>query len=138
MASSGTPGVAGRLLRQPLDREIWWLALPAMGALAAEPLYVLADTAVVGRLGTPQLGGLAVAATVLLTGYALFVFLAYGTTASVARLLGAGLDGAAPHEGVRPCGWPPASGSTWRRWGWPWPGRPSTCSGPAPRSVPSP
>ncbi|MDQ3147919.1 MAG: MATE family efflux transporter, partial [Actinomycetota bacterium] len=85
----------------PLDREIWRLALPAVGALAAEPLYVLADTAVVGRLGTPQLGGLAVAATVLLTGYALFVFLAYGTTASVARLLGAGLEQEAAHEGVQ-------------------------------------
>jgi len=72
-----------------------------VGALAAEPLYVLADTAVVGRLGTPQLGGLAVAATVLLTGYALFVFLAYGTTASVARLLGAGLEQEAAHEGVQ-------------------------------------
>ena len=56
------------------------LALPAFGALIAEPLYVLADTAVVGHLGTPQLGGLAVASSVLLTGYAVFIFLAYGTT----------------------------------------------------------
>ena len=77
------------------------LALPALGALAAEPLYVLADTAVVGRLGTPQLGGLAVASTLLLTGYVIFNFLAYGTTASVARQVGAGDDAAAAHEGVQ-------------------------------------
>lgn len=77
------------------------LAVPALGALVAEPLYVLTDTAVVGRLGTPQLGGLAVAGTLLLTGHALFVFLAYGTTASVARLLGAGDRRAAAHEGVQ-------------------------------------
>jgi putative MATE family efflux protein len=88
-------------MADPLDREILRLALPALGALAAEPLYVLADTAVVARMGTPQLGGLAIASTLLLTGAALFVFLAYGTTASVARLLGAGQDQAAAHEGVQ-------------------------------------
>ncbi len=88
-------------MADPLDREILRLALPALGALAAEPLYVLADTAVVARMGTPQLGGLAIASTLLLTGSALFVFLAYGTTASVARLLGAGRDRAAAHEGVQ-------------------------------------
>ncbi|HAB57220.1 MAG TPA: MATE family efflux transporter, partial [Acidimicrobiaceae bacterium] len=37
------------------DRQILALALPALGALVAEPLYILADTAVVGNLGTPQL-----------------------------------------------------------------------------------
>jgi putative MATE family efflux protein len=76
--------------RHPDDREILRLALPALGALAAEPLYVLTDTAVVGHLGTPQLGGLAVAGTLLTTGFTLFNFLAYGTTASVARSAGAG------------------------------------------------
>ncbi|MGI9120175.1 MAG: MATE family efflux transporter [Acidimicrobiales bacterium] len=90
-----------RPLAHPHDRQILRLALPALGALAAEPLYVLADTAVVGRLGTPQLGGLAVASTLLLTGYAVFNFLAYGTTASVARRLGAGDDAGAAHEGVQ-------------------------------------
>jgi putative MATE family efflux protein len=89
------------LVANPYDRDIFRLALPALGALAAEPLYVLVDTAVVGRLGTPQLGGLAVASTLLLTGYVLFIFLAYGTTASVARLLGAGDRRAAAHEGVQ-------------------------------------
>ena len=84
-------------LRHPIDREILRLALPAFGALVAEPLYVLADTAVVGHLGTTQLAGLGVASSILLTGYALFIFLAYGTTGAVARLRGAGDD----HEAAR-------------------------------------
>ena len=62
---------------------------------------MLTDTAVVGRLGTPQLGGLAVASTLLLTGYLLFNFLAYGTTASVARRLGSGDEAGAASEGVQ-------------------------------------
>jgi putative MATE family efflux protein len=85
-----------------LDREILRLAVPALGALVAEPLYVLADTAVVGRaLGTDALGGLAVASSILLLGYAIFIFLAYGTTASVARLLGAGEEREAAHHAVQ-------------------------------------
>ncbi|HMS88325.1 MAG TPA: MATE family efflux transporter, partial [Acidimicrobiales bacterium] len=72
------------------DREIVRLALPALVTLLAEPAYLLVDTAVVGHLGTPQLGGLAVASAILLTSYSLCIFLAYGTTAAVARLLGAG------------------------------------------------
>ena len=83
------------------DREIWRLAWPALGALVAEPLYVLADTAIVGRLGTPQLGGLALAASILLTAHAMFIFLAYGTTAAVARLLGAGEHRRAAHQAVQ-------------------------------------
>jgi len=75
--------------------------VPAFGALVAEPLYVLADTAVVGHLGTPQLGGLAVASSVVLTGYAVFIFLAYGTTGAVARLIGAGDDREAAHQAVQ-------------------------------------
>jgi putative MATE family efflux protein len=86
---------------RPLDREILRLAVPALGALAAEPLYVLADTAIVGHLGTPQLGGLAVATTILLSGYAMFIFLAYGTTGTVARLLGAGHADRAAAQGVQ-------------------------------------
>jgi len=74
----------------PLDREIFTLALPALGALAAEPLYLLADTAIVGHLGTPQLAALALAST-LLDALATFCnFLIYGVTAQVARLYGAG------------------------------------------------
>lgn len=88
-------------LRHLHDREIARLAVPAFGALIAEPLYVLTDTAVIGHLGTPQLGGLAVASSVLLTLYAVFIFLAYGTTAAVGRLLGAGDERAAAHQAVQ-------------------------------------
>jgi Na+-driven multidrug efflux pump len=78
------------------DREILRLALPALGALAAEPLYVLVDTAIVGHLGTTQLAALAIAAAVMTSAFTIFNFLTYGTTARVARLHGAGLeDGAA-------------------------------------------
>jgi putative MATE family efflux protein len=87
--------------RSPLDREIARLAIPAFGALIAEPLYILTDTAVVGHLGTPQLAGLAVASSVLLTLYAVFIFLAYGTTAAVSRLLGAGDEREAAHQAVQ-------------------------------------
>jgi putative MATE family efflux protein len=76
--------------RSAYDREIVALALPALGALAAEPLYLLADTAIVGHLGTPQLAALALAATVLSTLISLCIFLTYGTTARVSRLHGAG------------------------------------------------
>ena len=84
-----TRGLLG-LHKSPYDREIARLAVPALGALIAEPLYTLADTAVVGHLGTPHLGGLAVASQVLLGALSLFIFLAYGTTAAVGRLIGAG------------------------------------------------
>jgi putative MATE family efflux protein len=79
------------VLRQ-LDRQVFALAIPALGALAAEPLYVLVDTAIVGHLGTVQLAALAIAATVLSTAFTVFNFLTYGTTAQVARLHGAGHD----------------------------------------------
>ena len=75
--------------------------MPAFGALIAEPLYILVDAAVVGHLGTAELGGLAVASSVLLTGYAVFIFLAYGTTGAVARLIGAGDEGEAAHQAVQ-------------------------------------
>lgn len=88
-------------LASPYDREIWRLALPAFGALVAEPLYVVADTAVVGHLGTPELGGLAVANAVLLLLFSVFIFLAYGTTAVVARLIGAGEEAEAAHQAVQ-------------------------------------
>ncbi len=62
---------------------------------------MLADTAIVGRLGTPQLAGLALAASILLIGHSLFIFLAYGTTAAVARLLGASEHRRAAHQAVQ-------------------------------------
>ena len=72
------------ILRDDLDRRIVSLALPALGTLAIEPLYVLVDTAIVGRLGTAPLAGLGIAATVLLTLTSLANFLEYGVTPAVA------------------------------------------------------
>ena len=73
-----------------LDRQILSLAAPALGALVAEPLFVLVDSAMVGHLGAASLAGLSLASTVLTTVVGLFVFLAYATTATTARLFGAG------------------------------------------------
>ncbi len=84
----------------PHDREILRLAIPAFGALAAEPLYVLADTAIVGHLGTRPLGGLGVAGAILSVAFGIFNFLAYGTTATVARRIGAGDRKSAAEHGV--------------------------------------
>jgi putative MATE family efflux protein len=76
-------------LRSGYDREILRLAVLALGSLAAEPLYVLADTAIVGHLGRSQLAALGIAAIVLSGTFAIFNFLTYGTTAQVARASGA-------------------------------------------------
>jgi len=73
-----------------IDRRILSLAVPSLGALVAEPAFVLADSAIVGRLGTTPLAGLTVASTVLMTVVGLCIFLAYATTATVARLVGGG------------------------------------------------
>ena len=83
-------GVLVRERSHPADREILRLALPAFLALVAEPLFLIADSAVVGHLGTGQLAGLGVAGVVLQTVTGICVFLAYGTTAAVARRIGAG------------------------------------------------
>ncbi|HZQ28128.1 MAG TPA: MATE family efflux transporter [Acidimicrobiales bacterium] len=72
------------------DKRILALAIPALGSLAIEPVYVLADTAIVGRLGTAPLGGLAIASTVLNTLMWVSNVLSYGTTAQVAFLVGRG------------------------------------------------
>ncbi|MFI5756079.1 MATE family efflux transporter [Streptomyces sp. NPDC051569] len=86
---------ASRTERRRHDREIIALAVPAFGALVAEPLFVMADSAIVGHLGTAQLAGLGIAAALLTTAVSVFVFLAYATTAAVARRVGAGdLQGA--------------------------------------------
>lgn len=73
-----------------LNREIVRLALPALGALAAEPIFLLADTAMVGHLGAAALGSLAVAGAIVQTVLGLMIFLAYATTPRVARRLGRG------------------------------------------------
>ncbi|MFI5667911.1 MATE family efflux transporter [Streptomyces sp. NPDC051704] len=82
------------------DREILALAVPAFGALVAEPLFVMADSAIVGHLGTPQLAGLGIAAALLTTAVSVFVFLAYATTAAVSRRVGAGDLRAAIRQGM--------------------------------------
>jgi putative MATE family efflux protein len=84
----------------PQDAEILRLALPAFGALVAEPLFLLADSAIVARLGTVPLGGLGVASQALTTLVGVSIFLAYGTTAAVARQLGAGHRDAAIRQGI--------------------------------------
>ncbi|MFH9858712.1 MATE family efflux transporter [Streptomyces sp. NPDC017202] len=86
--------------RRQHDREIVALAVPAFGALVAEPLFVLADSAIVGHLGTAQLAGLGVASALLTTAVSIFVFLAYATTAAVARRVGAGDLPAAIRQGM--------------------------------------
>ena len=91
----------GDTQRTAINRRIVKLAIPAMGSLAVEPVYVLVDTAVVGRLGTEQLAGLAIAATVLSFVFAGANFLTYGTTERVARRLGAGDERGAGNVGVQ-------------------------------------
>ncbi|MER5857804.1 MATE family efflux transporter [Streptomyces sp900105245] len=86
--------------RRRHDREIVALAVPAFGALVAEPLFVMADSAIVGHLGTAQLAGLGVASALLTTAVSVFVFLAYATTAAVARRVGAGDLPAAIRQGM--------------------------------------
>lgn len=83
MSTSPSPIQAG-------PREVLSLAVPAFLALVAEPLFLMVDAAVVGRLGVVPLAGLGTASSVLLTATGVFVFLAYGTTSVVARQVGAG------------------------------------------------
>jgi len=82
-------------------RRVLGLAVPALGVLAAEPLYLLVDTAVVGHLGAVPLGGLSVAAIVIAQVATQLTFLSYGTTARAARLHGAGRRADAVAEGVQ-------------------------------------
>lgn len=93
-------GPPGRPEARRHDREILRLAVPAFFALVAEPLFLLADAAIVGRLGTPQLAAIGIASAVMGTLVSLCVFLAYGTTAAVARQVGAGQTRAALTQGV--------------------------------------
>jgi putative MATE family efflux protein len=82
------------------DREILRLAVPAFLALVAEPLFLLADAAIIGHLGTPPLAGLGIAGAIVQTAVGLCIFLAYGTTASVARQIGAGDLRGALNQGI--------------------------------------
>ena len=92
--------VAGLDAAHVTGRQILALALPALGALVAEPLFVLADSAIVGHLGPAQLAGLGTAGAALNTLVNVCVFLAYGTTAQVSRLVGAGRRREALGRGV--------------------------------------
>lgn len=82
-------------------REVLRLAGPALPVLAAEPLYLLVDTAVVGRLGVVPLAGLAIAGVLFVQVTSQLNFLSYGTTARAARLHGAGRRDGAVAEGVQ-------------------------------------
>jgi putative MATE family efflux protein len=90
-----TPAAAGSY------RQVAALALPALGVLSAEPLYLLYDTAVVGGLGALPLAGLAIGALVLGVVASQSTFLSYGTTARAARFFGAGDRDPAVVEGVQ-------------------------------------
>lgn len=94
------PGPVRELDGRSHDREILRLAGPAFLALVAEPLFLLADAAIVGHLGTPELAGLGIAGAVIQTAVGLCIFLAYGTTASVARRVGAGDPRGALVQGI--------------------------------------
>lgn len=89
-----------RIARHPIDRRILALAVPALGALLAEPLFLATDTAMIGHLGAVPLAGIGIASTVLHTVVGLLVFLAYATTPTVARRLGAGDRPGAIRAGV--------------------------------------
>ncbi|SFQ05593.1 putative efflux protein, MATE family [Amycolatopsis arida] len=82
-------------------RRVLGLAVPALGVLAAEPLYVLVDTAVVGHLGALPLAGLALGGALLTLVSTQLTFLSYGTTARAARLHGAGRRADAVGEGAQ-------------------------------------
>ena len=83
-----TPSSSPR--QHSLNRQILALAVPAFGALIAEPLLALADSAIVGHLGSAPLAGLTLGSTVVQTLVGFMVFLAYSTTPAVARAVGAG------------------------------------------------
>lgn len=83
-----------------LNREILRLAVPALGALIAEPMFLIVDAALVGHLGVVPLAGLGIASAVLQTIVGLMVFLAYSTTPAVARRFGAGDPSRAVGAGI--------------------------------------
>jgi putative MATE family efflux protein len=86
--------------RDTLNRDILRLAVPALGALIAEPLFLLVDSAMIGHLGVAPLAGLGIASAVLQTIVGLMVFLAYSTTPAVARRFGAGDPSRAVSVGI--------------------------------------
>ena len=100
MTASRDPGTPAARGSEGSLREILRLAVPALGALVAQPLFVLVDAAIVGTLGTLPLAGLGAAASLVSLVLGLCIFLAYATTSSVARRVGEGRWDAAVSEGV--------------------------------------
>lgn len=100
-AGNGRPESCGESALPATSRGIAALAFPALGVLAAEPLYLLFDLAIVGRLGALSLAGLAIGALVMGVLSSQLTFLSYGTTARAARHYGAGHRAAAVEEGVQ-------------------------------------
>ncbi|HEY2577805.1 MAG TPA: MATE family efflux transporter [Streptosporangiaceae bacterium] len=121
-----------RLLGRRQDAEMLRLAVPALGALVAEPLFLLADAAIVGRLGTAPLGSLGVASQALTTLVNMSIFLAFGTTAAVARQLGAGNQRAAIRYGIDGLWLAGAIGLAVLAVGWPLAGRIAAAFGATP------
>lgn len=89
--------------RRAVDRDILRLAVPSLGALVAEPMFLLVDSAFIARISTTSLAGLGLASTVLTTIVGLAIFLAYSTTAAVARSFGAGRTREAISRGIDAC-----------------------------------
>jgi putative MATE family efflux protein len=85
----------------PATRTMLALAGSAFIVLAAEPLYLLVDTAVVGHLGPRPLAGLGVGAALMALLTIVGTFVEYGTTSRAARWFGAGRTDAAINEGVQ-------------------------------------
>ena len=100
MTEHDSPDAAQPDSPRSVDRQILALAVPALGALVAEPLLLIVDSAMVGHLGTDSLAGLAIAQAVLMTIVGVCVFLAYATTAATARLVGAGERGRGIRAGI--------------------------------------
>lgn len=89
--------------RRTVDRDILRLAIPSLGALVAEPMFILVDSSFIARVSTTSLAGLGLASTVLTTIVGLAIFLAYSTTAAVARSFGAGRAQEAIARGIDAC-----------------------------------
>ena len=89
--------------RRTVDRDILRLAIPSLGALIAEPMFLLVDSSFIARVSTTSLAGLGLASTVLTTIVGLAIFLAYSTTAAVARAFGAGRHREAISRGIDAC-----------------------------------
>ena len=100
---SAADGPREERARRTVDRDILRLAIPSLGALIAEPMFLLVDSSFIARVSTVSLAGLGLASTVLTTIVGLAIFLAYSTTAAVARSFGAGRTREAISRGIDAC-----------------------------------